>query len=333
MTRERESSVPVPPRQSSPPDGGDAPQVSIVIVSYAVRDLLRRCLESLAVQRGASFDCWVVDNASPDRSADMVASEFPWAHLIRSETNLGFARANNLALERARGDFLALVNPDTVLEADALAVLVEAFARHPRAGCVGLALRNADGTPQASCHAFPGLLNLAVESAGLHRTALKLGYGTATEAPSPRGGEGPVDWIAGAFMAIRRRAYQAVGGLDEGTFMYGEEMDWSWRARRVGFETVFTDRSRVLHHGGASGTGMRGALFVKNLESRLRFLRRHRGAWRALVAREVIAVGCLLRFAYWKWRARMASPPIPPPVLDQVERFTAAVQWRLGRRP
>ena len=308
------------------------PSVSVIIVSYSVRDLLRRCLESVRTQQGVTVETWVVDNASPDGSADMVASEFPEARLIRNAENVGFARANNQALRQAMGEILLLLNPDTELSPRALAVLPEVFARHPRAGAVGLALRNLDGSPQPSCHAFPGVWNQALESLGLRGPSLALGIGTPMAAPVPRGGEGEVDWVSGACMAISRAARNRVGGLEESLFLYGEEMDWSWRARAVGFTTVYSNAATVMHHVGASGVGLRGPLFVHNLQARLWFLRRHRGAWRAALARELIVLGSWLRLIHWRARARAEGAQPAPHTRDQLERFQAVLDWRRGGR-
>lgn len=307
--------------------------VSVVVVSYEVRDLLRRCLATVTAQQGVEVEAWVVDNASNDGSADMVAAEFPGVRLIRNQENLGFARANNQALALARGDWLLLLNPDTALPAGALGTLVEVFDRHPGAGAVGLALVNPDGSPQPSCHAFPGVVNMTLESLGLRHVALKFGFGTPTEAPAPRGGEGEVDWVSGACLCLSRAACSAVGGLEERLFMYGEEPDWCWRARRAGFATVWSEAARVVHHGGASGEGSRGELFVRNLEARLTFLRHHRGAWRATVAREVMTLGALGRLLLWQGRAALEGGQRDSHTRVQLERFRAVLAWRLGRQP
>ena len=308
----------------------DHPVFSVIIVSYQVRDLLRRCLRALTAQHDVDLEIRVVDNASSDGSADMVAREFPAVHLMRSPVNLGFARANNLALVEAGGDFLALINPDTELPEEALRVVTEVFARHPRAGAVGLALREPGGTPQPACHSFPGLMNLMIEMLGVRRLFLPLGIGTPTAAPPPAGGEGCVDWVAGACMVISKAAYHEVGGLNHELFMYGEEMDWSWRARQRGLQTVYSDAVQVVHHGGGSGEGVRGELFVFNIESRLAFLRRFRGRWRAEIAREIMVLGGAGRWVYWKLRARSAGrdTPLAARARLQLERFQAVLQWR-----
>ena len=280
---------------------------------------------------GVEVETWVVDNASSDGSAEMVAERFPEVHLVRNGSNVGFATANNQALRQATGDWLLLLNPDTELPAGALAELVQVFGRHPGAGAVGLALRNADGSPQPSCLAFPGLWNQVLESAGLNRLAMTLGHGTPSAAPLPPGGEGEVDWVSGACFALSRPAFDAVGGLDESLFMYGEEMDWCWRARRAGFPTVWSNVAVVLHHGGASGVGLRGPAFAMNLQSRLAFLQRHRGAGRAFAARCILLGGALLRLAWWSARAALERP-IRPWTRDQLERFRWAVVRLAGVR-
>jgi N-acetylglucosaminyl-diphospho-decaprenol L-rhamnosyltransferase len=307
------------------------PSVAAIIVSFRTRGLLRACLRSLAGQQGVECEVWVVDNASDDGSADMVAAEFPDVHLLRSAENLGFARANNLALTQATGDLLALINPDTELPPDALATAAAVAARNPEAGMVGLALRNPDGSPQASCFAFPGLANLAVESVLPQTVTSRLGLDTASAARPPRGGEGRVDWVSGAFMAMTRAAYDRVRGLDEDLFMYGEEMDWSWRARAAGFDTVHSDRAIVLHHGGAAGVGQQGALFVRAMQARLAFLRRHRGAWRAALAPLLILLGASGRLVLWEARSviERAGGGVRPYTASQRDRFRAVVGWCL----
>lgn len=302
---------------------------SVLIVSFEVRELLRSCLTSLRESHGAEFETIVVDNASTDGSAAMVAEEFPEARLIRNDRNPGFARANNQALAIAHGDPILLLNPDTRVPPGALSALVQVFQRHPRAGCVGFALSNPDGTSQPSCHAFPGVANLALESSGLHHAALRLGLGTPTAAPVPAGGEGEVDWVSGACFAISRVAYEQVGGLEPSLFMYGEEADWCWRAHQAGFSTVYSDTTRVIHHGGASGVGYRGELFVRNIEARLAFLSRHRGRLQAVVAREIMTLGAFIRLAYWGPRHWLT--PNHARATEQVQRFSAVLRWRWSR--
>lgn len=305
------------------------PRVSVIVVSYQVCDLLRRCLRSLSDQQGVALELFVVDNLSRDGSCEMVEREFPAVHLIRNRENVGFARANNQALSLATGDFLALINPDTESPPEALTTIRTVFARHPRAGAVGLALANPDGSHQPSCFAYPTVLNLLVESLGLHKALLRLGYGTPSAAPIPTGDEGPVDWVSGACIVLQRSAYERVGGLDEAIFMYGEELAWCWKARRLGLETVYTSAARVVHHGGASGGDAQGELFVRNIEGRYSFLKL-RGPVHAALGREVMTLGAGLRWIYWRIRAVLGDRSTR--AHTQLERFEAVLHWRWRER-
>jgi len=303
----------------------------VVVVSYRVRDLLRACLKSVQAQGDVASECWVLDNASHDGSADMVAAEFPDIRLIRSAVNLGFARANNRVMRESGAGVFALVNPDVELAPGSLRVAAEALAADPHAGVLGVALANPDGSPQPSRFAFPGLVNLAVESLGLHRLAARLGYATPSLGPERPDHTGPAPWVSGACMLVTRELFRRTGGFREEQFMYGEEMEWCWRARAAGFHVLHTTRTRVLHHGGASGAHERGALFVKNVEGRLAFLRWHRGAWRAAVARELLTLGALLRLVAWRLRAWLEGGTPHPRTREQIERFAAVWAWRIGR--
>jgi len=305
------------------------PKLAVIIVSHQVRDLLRACLLSVRAQRPAPHEIWVVDNASTDGSAALVAAEFPEVRLVTSEENLGFGRANNLAMARADADVFALVNPDTVLPPDALATALETFERHPDAGIVGVALENPDGTRQPSRFAFPDLANLLVESLGLHRVLARVGFATTSRAPERDGAETPSAWVSGACLLATRRLFEQTGGFDERLFLYGEELDWCWRARAAGHSVWHTSRTRVLHHGGASGVRARGALFVRNIEGRLAFMRRHRGAWRAAVARELVTLGAVLRWWAWRARAALEGRPARERTREQLERFSAVWAWRV----
>jgi N-acetylglucosaminyl-diphospho-decaprenol L-rhamnosyltransferase len=133
-------------------------------------------------------------------------------------------------------------------------------------------------------------------------------------------------------MALRREAYAEVGGLDSSRFLFGEEMDWSWRARRLNWRTVFLPSPVVVHHGGASGESMLGERFVLVVESRVEFLRRYRGAWRAAIAREVLVLGAALRWCASRLRLWLAGPGATRE-RDRVASFGAVLRWRFQERP
>ncbi|HEY0072368.1 MAG TPA: glycosyltransferase family 2 protein, partial [Chloroflexia bacterium] len=201
--------------------------ISIVIVSYNTRDLLRACLRSLpGAAQGLGYEVFVVDNASTDGTVEMIRRQFPEVHVIANEGNVGFAAANNQGLEQARGTSLLLLNPDTEMQAGSLRTLHEWLAAHPEAGAAGPRLLNRDGSLQRSAHHFPtpGMLLLEQLSAAAlvrHVPWLNRRYLGAWAHDEPR----RVDWLVGACLLLRREALASTGLLDATFFMYGEEID------------------------------------------------------------------------------------------------------------
>jgi len=294
-------------------------RLAIVIVSYQVRDLLARCLDSVASRqspvggrpvsgvgrrsavggrstldaRPMSVDIWVVDNASTDGSAEMVRRRFPDVRLIANDENRGFAAANNQALRRLlqddTPDYVLLLNPDTEVLGGALQLMVEYLELHAEVGAAGPALVYPDGQFQHSAFAFPGLAQLFLDLFPLH--------GRLTE--SRLNGRYPRRWYAagvpfaighplGAALMVRRPVIEQVGLLDEGFFMYGEEVDWCWRMRKAGWATHCVPRAQIVHHEGRSTAQFREAMFVALWRSRRRLYARHHGPLTNWLAGQIV---------------------------------------------
>ncbi|MFC1702919.1 glycosyltransferase family 2 protein [Patescibacteria group bacterium] len=228
--------------------------VSVIIVNWNVKPLLRRCLASLQVQQGVDFEVIVVDNASSDGSAMMVAEEFPEYTLIASNRNLGFAAANNIGIERANGDFVLLLNPDTELtDTLTLEKLVRFMEERPHVGIVGPRLLNADRTLQRSIRRFPTFLSQALIMLKLHHLlprlrSLKEYFATDIDHATERS----VDQVMGACFMIRGEVIHAIGNLDERFFIWFEEVDYCRRAIDSGFQVCYAPHIEVVHHGGES---------------------------------------------------------------------------------
>ena len=235
--------------------------VSIVILNYNTRDELRTCLSALLVEGSTSIsggpletEVFVVDNASSDGSADMVAAEFAWVRLIRSPHNGGFANGNNQALRLVSGDAILLLNPDSLLSRGRLAILHDALQRHPEAGMVGPKLLRPDGSMHLACRrSFPTPRVALFRMTGLSRAFPR----------SPRFGcynltyvdpDWPieVDSVCGACVLVRRGVLERVGLLDERFFMYGEDLDWCLRTRQAGWTVRYEPSIVVQHQHGAS---------------------------------------------------------------------------------
>ncbi len=230
-------------------------ELSIVIVNYNTRDRLRDCLTSIQRSTGlGTTETFVVDNASGDGSAEMVATEFPWAQLLRSGANRGFAWANNVALRRARGRRLLLLNPDTEFGPTALADMVAYLDAHPEAAAVGPKLVRGDGSLDLACRrSFPNPKVAFYRLAGLSRAfprSARFGrYNLSFLDPNQ---EAEVDAISGAFMLVRREAIAQVGLLDERFFMYGEDLDWAYRMKERGWRIRYNPSVTVVHYKGES---------------------------------------------------------------------------------
>jgi GT2 family glycosyltransferase len=257
------------------------PDVSILIVSWNVKELLRDCLRSLKENAGnVRYETIIVDNASKDGSPDMIRNEFPWAKLIEPHANLGFGRANNLAYEHSTGRWVLLLNPDTVVLDRAIEKLVAFADAQPKAGAVGGKTLKADLSLERSCcWGSPGLWPLMCKSVGLH-LIFKQSELFNREAMDwwPRNTIREVEVITGCFFMLRREVYEKTGGFDPRFFMYAEEVDLCWRIKKLGWKLMFTPEAQIIHLVGASAAKAKpNRVFQINL-GLLKLFRKHYGS-------------------------------------------------------
>ena len=252
--------------------------LSIVIVSWNVRDLLRRCLNSI-LDTGCSIlvEVIVVDNASTDGSVEMVETEFPGVHLITNADNRGFPAANNQGIAVAQGRYVFLLNPDTELVGDALATMVTFADAHPDVGIVGPQLLNSDGSVQSSRRRFPTLATAFFESTWLQSCSPPRALERYYVLDRPDDAVQDVDWVTGAALLARRKAIQQVGPMDEGFFMYSEELDWCRRFRETGWRVVYLPAARIVHHVGKSSEQVVAARHIHFQTSKVRYFRKYHG--------------------------------------------------------
>ncbi|MBN1877628.1 MAG: glycosyltransferase family 2 protein [Anaerolineae bacterium] len=222
-----------------------APVLSIILLSWNTCDLLRDCLRSLT-PFPPEWELMVVDNASSDSSAAVVQNEFPYARLIINTENLGFARGNNQGIAASTGDYVLLLNSDTLVKPAALVSLVRFMDEHPDAGAVSPRLLRLDGTPQP--YAFGGdptpgyLLRRGLTQIVFRRHLHDWG----TEQLQA------VDWVSGACLLVLRAAIEQIGLLDENMFMYFEDNDWCLRIRKAGWKVYYYPQTEIVHLGGQS---------------------------------------------------------------------------------
>jgi GT2 family glycosyltransferase len=252
--------------------------LSVVVVSFNGKDYLRRCLASLLEHtKGVSLEAVVVDNASWDGSAQMVEDEFPQVAVIRLPANVGFAAGCNRGIERAAGDFVLLLNPDAELGEDAFSPMVAYCREHPSVGILGPKLLNSDGSLQLSCRHFPShLTSLFNRQSVLTRLFPKNPFSRRylmTDWSHDR--IEPVDWLSGACIMLSREMVERIGGMDEGYFMYIEDVDLCYRAHQAGYEVVYFPRVAVTHHIGRSTETMPNRSIVQWHRSMWRYYRKH----------------------------------------------------------
>ncbi|MFN2286093.1 MAG: glycosyltransferase family 2 protein [Anaerolineae bacterium] len=254
--------------------------LSVIIVNWNVRDLLQRALTSVYASwdNRMGLEVIVVDNASHDDSVAMLRTTFPDVQVIANTENRGFTGGNNQGLAAATGEYLLLLNPDTEIIADALPRMVDYIRAHPDVGMVGPQLLNPDGSVQSSRRHFPSLPVLFLESTWLEkltpRKLLRHYYAQA----QPDDAIQDVDWITGAAMLARREAFAQVGGMDEGFFMYSEELDWCRRIRDTGWRIVYFPEARIVHHEGKSSEQVVPARHIYFQSSKVRYTRKYHGS-------------------------------------------------------
>ncbi|HOG46949.1 MAG TPA: glycosyltransferase family 2 protein [Anaerolineae bacterium] len=268
--------------------------LSVVTVSWNVRELLHRCLASLTHGTAPSpqglfplpgertLQILVVDNASSDGSAEMVRQSFPGVQVLAS-ANRGFAAGNNAGIAASRGRYVLLLNPDTEVAGDALTTLLDYMDAHPDVGVAGPQLRYPDGRRQPSRRRFPTPLTGFWESTLLQRCFPRNRWAARYYVlDQPDDAEADVDWLVGAALLVRREAIAQAGLLDEGYFMYSEEMEWCRRIRMQGWRVVYQPAAVVIHHEGRSSEQVVAARHLYFQTSKLRYYRQvHGPLWTA----------------------------------------------------
>ena len=296
--------------------------VSIILVSWNTRELLRACLRSVYAQadsaHGAPLELILIDNASTDGTPAAIRAEFPAVRLIHNPVNVGFAAANNQGLSMASGEILILLNPDTELRPGSVAALADFMDAYPTAGAAGALLLNPDGTLQDSAYPMLGLGREIWRMLHLDRLHRLASYPLEDWASGgPRG----VGVAQGACLALRRKALESVGLLDEQYFMYTEEVDLCYRMARAGWGVYWVPQARVLHYGGQSTRQAETEMFLRLYESKVRFFRKHFGAGAARLYKAILAVVSVPRiFA--------GALPVPGSTLDRAGRSGMSKRYR-----
>jgi len=232
------------------------PDLSIIILNYNTKDLLKDCLNSIKkAEKGKySIETIVVDNASKDKSPEMVAQEFPDARLIVNKKNIGFSAGNNKGIKQAKGKYVLLLNPDTIVQKKTLVTMINFMDKNKKVGAATCKIELPSGELDYACHrGFPTPWNALTYFSGLARLFPKIkiftGY-TLTHLDLNQTHE--IDSGCGAFLIIRRKAGEKINWLDEDYYWYGEDLDFCYRLKQTGWQIVFVPQVKIIHHKGAA---------------------------------------------------------------------------------
>jgi GT2 family glycosyltransferase len=306
-------------------------KVSVIIVSYKVKDLVTECVRSV-LKAGETFDLeiFVVDNASEDGTVEQIRREFPSVKVIANDQNLGFSKANNQALPLCFGEIVLLLNPDTVLHENALNELVHFFGEQTGGAVVGLNVRNSDGTYQSCVHTLPDLRAVIFSVLGLDRMFPRSSFFNAwayagAELTEVR----QVGHVTGAALAMNRAALEVLEGLDENLF-YWDDADVCCRAWKSGLPVFSLPQAKVTHLCGASASrNVRWTLYFQHV-SRVRYFRKHHG-WVAVNTVMVLTFfelcfKVLVRSVQW------LAPSRRPECRQRLAAYLDALSWLVRRR-
>lgn len=265
------------------------PLLSIIILTWNSASEIGACLRS--IQRYATtikHEVLVIDNASADETAALVAREFPTVKLLQNEDNLGFAKGNNRGIRHARGRYLLLLNPDTIVHPGALSAMVNYLETHPRVAAVGPRLIQDDGLIQRSCTHYPSISTVLAA----HLT--QGGYLPPGDDPAA------VEAVSGAALMVRGDVVETVGPLDTDFFMYGEDTEWCYRMRLAGWEIHYLPKAEITHFRGRSAGRVPLQTYVRRRLAKLIFLKKHGAWWQVRLLAHLLTLRIRLR----KWTAR-----------------------------
>lgn len=263
-------------------------KLSIIIVNWNTSKLLMQCVNSVVQSSKCLLrrieaskvqsEIIVVDNGSSDGS-DKALGEYiennsrnPTIKLIKNRTNLGFAKGNNIGIRKARGEYIMLLNSDTIVKEGSIEKLAEFLDSHSDVDIVGPRLLNSDGTSQSNCGRFPDLWVTFV-------MLFKERFGGSNLVRTSPNESKEVDWLMGAAFMARRAVFEKVGGLDEDIFMYMEEVEWFYRAKKNGFKTYFYKDAEITHLGMGSSKSGRKDPILNIYKGLLNFYKKHKSPW------------------------------------------------------
>ncbi|MBC8491272.1 MAG: glycosyltransferase family 2 protein [Candidatus Marinimicrobia bacterium] len=272
-------------------------QISIVIVNYNTSELLVNCINSIYNQTNIyDYEIIIVDNNSQDDSVMQIRKKFPEVIVIENEENLGYAKANNQGFKVAQGEYLLVLNSDTIILPGAIDKTYSFMVNNPQTGVIGCKLLNYDKSLQPSCRSFPSILNYFSESLFLYKIFPKSSFlGKPYMSFMNYDKVNEVDVVMGAFMMIKRETLEQTGYFDENFFMYSEETDLCFRIKQKGWKIFYYPEAQIIHLGGGSSEKTPVEMFIELHKSNFKFCNKHHKNNYALIEKWILFLGILIR--------------------------------------
>ncbi|WP_018753864.1 glycosyltransferase family 2 protein [Paenibacillus sanguinis] len=303
--------------------------LSILIVNYNTCRLTLDCLQSVYDSKIVySYEVIVVDNASSDDSVESISREYPGARLIANTDNIGFAKANNQAMAVAKGRYVLLLNSDTIVQPDTLQIMISYMDANSQVGASGCKIILPDGSLDKACkRGFPTPAASFYYAFGFSRlfpnkpkfNQYQLGYLDPNETY-------PIDCLVGAFMLVRRKTIEQVGGLDETFFMYGEDIDWCYRIKQAGWDIHYHPATYIVHYKGASSRRKPLKIVYEFHRAMWVFHRKHYFKQYSWVTHVVVACGIALKFALSLLKNTLFNPGAALPAVRQQQSVETNVE-------
>ena len=309
----------------------DIPDLTIIIVNWNVKELLRDCLESIYSQtQEITFEIVIVDNGSSDGSVEMVGKEFPEVKLITNKENLGFAKANNQAMRESKGRNITLLNTDTVILGGALVTMVRFMDAYKEVGAVGPKILNPDKTIQLPCGRHsPTLLtelwDFTKLSSLFPRSQI---FGRALMSYWPHDDTREVELISGACMMVRKDTIEQIGLMDEHFFLYGDETDWCYRMRKNGWKIYLHADAEVIHLGQRSMKRNSVITVYWSCKSMCLFFLKHHGRLSALTYRAMVFIFIGVRIPVY-WLLQYFRPSNRFQIQGVLKQYLRILRWSI----
>ncbi len=300
--------------------------LSIIIVNWNAEKFLKNCLKSIYEKvSDANFEIFVVDNASRDNSAEVTRCKFPRVKLIKNKENVGFAKANNQAIRQAKGKYLLLLNPDTIVLNKSIEKMVDFAKRHDDIGILGPKIIRDDGSIQPSCWKFHSIFNVFWESAFANKLPGGYFYRSFHYDELKE-----VDVVSGACLLIRKQVIENVGPMDEDYFIYSEETDWCFEAKQDGWKVIFFPEAKIIHKGGQSSKSAFEKCLVESYRSKTRFFKKHFNRSKSIIMEILLFLGLIQRLLIWflLWSAKKSEK-----YKNKLYAYKSVLKWYLsGKR-